>query len=178
MPDRTVSAPRSDRKRQHPTGGQLRCCAGARLPTVRVVSIDEAVEGSPAMRDARAHLKQRDRSLPRRPRSQRWAVVRLVALWMPIAAVLALALWSVLFMTLDPWGYRWQDQNAPELDALPSQLLFALVLLVAGRFETMPWNEAEGSKRWARDYWTRTAVLIGVGCTMLWLAALGQPVLQ
>lgn len=108
---------------------------------------------------------------------------RLVALWVPIAAVLALALWNALFLTLDPWNYHWYQggDNPPELDALPSQLLFTMLLVLAGRFETARLSGTDASStsvRLTRVYWRLSAWLIGLGVVALWFMAISQPVLQ
>lgn len=134
------------------------------------VSIADGIDASPAGR-GQGRCWQR-------PQGLRWAMFRLVALWVPIAAGLALALWNVLFLSLASWGHHWSDDNPPALDALPSQVLFAVLLVLAGRVETARLSGSEASSASVRIFWGLSTLLIGLGAAAFGLMAMNLPELQ
>ncbi len=123
---------------------------------------------------------RRGGELPVRDRPQgrsAWpAVVRLVVLWAPVAAVLSLGLWELLFAALAPWGHR--DSGPPVFDALPSQLLFAATVLVGERVEMARRSTPAWSARALRTYRALSALLITLGSAALYVLAVNQPLLQ
>lgn len=134
------------------------------------MNADDAIEVSPASPDDGGARARRTGPSPR------WAIVRLLVLWAPIAVVLSVVLWGVLAATLAPWGYR--DNGPGELDALPSQLLFATLLLSVGRVETARHGKSEESISSMPTYWELTILLICLGVAALWYLAVTQPVAQ